>query len=104
MRTMRARELRSIERSVPRAASGIFEKRALGHAGRWPRLSAVRWWGRVEAARMKRVALTHAPGRKQAAPPEPVHLQARHCVARARGLEPAHPTEEPRKRLLIKPQ
>ncbi len=59
--------------------------------------------GRIVAAGVKRVALTQAKHRKQAATPGAVGLQARDSVARARRLEPAVTAEERRQDDLVAP-
>src|SRR5580658_1624608 len=53
--------------------------------------------GRVVTAGVKRVALTQAHDRKQAAPQNTVPFDACHGVARARGLEAADVAQERRK-------
>jgi hypothetical protein len=50
----------------------------------------------IEAAGVKRVALTQANDRKQAAPPGAVPLEARGGVLRTRRLEPANVAQERR--------
>ena len=76
--------------------------RGKGEGGHWGRRDAGRG-GRVVAAGMKRVALTQAKHRKQAAPPRPVDLEAACRVPRARRLEPAMAAQERGQQDLVAP-
>ena len=59
--------------------------------------------GEVDATRVKRVALTQAFDRKQAAPGGAMALQARNCIAGARRLEAAATAQEGAEEPLVEP-
>jgi hypothetical protein len=68
-----------------------FERWRRGGARNAPRRGR-----RIEPSFVKRMALTHAPDRKQAAPDDPVALEACDGVDRARRLETADASEKGR--------